>query len=101
MPGTSKAQKQGAVDAADRTPHVNPTFAHKANFPGKIRGGELSVEIDETGSLPAPANPPPSRSSPTLALPEGWAAHTTGDGTPYYHNKATNETIWTLPGDQA
>ena len=77
-------------------------FTHKANFSGKLRGNkELSVEIDETGSLPAPANLPPSHSSSALVLPEGWAAHTAEDGTSYYHNKATNETTWTLPGDQA
>ena len=49
---------------------------------------------------PACSSSPPTQTN----LPVGWVAHVSKDGSPYiinyilyYHNRATNETSWTMP----
>ena len=43
-----------------------------------------------------PTAPTTARST-TSTLPNGWTAHTDANGTPYYHNKSSCETSWTMP----
>ena len=76
--------------------NTNPMFGHAAKSTSGLRNTALSVEM-ETTALPAPA-PDTRIALPSEAtLPAGWTAHATEDGTPYYHNRATNETRWASP----
>jgi hypothetical protein len=97
LKGTVRAHAQQRKDFLLSVKKAAKTY--DAIYKALLNRAKKETTPDKTPPRTPGKTPPKTLPTPPSGsgLPQGWTEHTLEDGTPYYHNESTGETVWVKP----